>query len=78
MTCLMISIGQGTAHQAGPEARKVKLAEVGTIQLGDEHRRDAVQGRAMLRLDRSEGCPGVEDGSGTTMVAPWVTHRRVL
>ena len=38
-------------HDPGPQAGEVVLLEVGVVELGDEHRRDAVEARAALLLD---------------------------
>ena len=41
-------------HDPGPQAREVEVVEVGVVELGDEHRRHAVERRAALVLHRLE------------------------
>ena len=79
LTCFITSIGQGEpAMMPVRSDREVEAAELGVVQLGDEHRRHAVQRGAALGLDRLQRrAAGRSLGAGMTMVAPWVTQARL-
>ena len=49
-----------SCHDASPQRRQVVPIEVGTLQLRDEHGRNAVQGRAALGVDQLEDAPRIE------------------
>ena len=64
-------------HDAGPQRGQVVVGEVGQRELGDEHRRHAVQRGAPLRLHRAQRGGRVEPGAGMTMQAPCVVQARL-
>ena len=58
-------------HDPGAQAREVERGELGVRELGDEHRRHAVERRAALLLDRLERRARLEAGRGED-------HRRAV
>lgn len=53
-TCFISSTGQRACHDAGAEGGQVEHAEHRVIELGDEHGRNAVKGRAPFLVDGGE------------------------
>ena len=64
-------------HDPGAQRAEVEGGEVRVGELGDEHRRHAVEARAALLLTASSTAPGSNAGAGTTMHAPWVMPPRL-
>ena len=50
----------GSGHDASPHVREVSCGEVGMLEQGDEHRWYAMQGGAVLPVDRLEDLAGLE------------------
>jgi hypothetical protein len=66
-------------HDAGAQRRQPRRGEVAVLQLGDEHRRHAVERRARFRLDGVEAGAGIEalgrqDDGGTVSERREVAH----
>ena len=76
--CFITSTGHGEpAMTPVRSVRQVELVEVGVAELGDEHRRHAVERGAALGLDRLEHGAGSNASAGMTIVAPWVVQPRL-
>ena len=58
--------------------RQVEGVEVGVLELGDEHRRHAVEASCSAPRRPPRASPrGSKAGAGMTMQAPWVTQPRL-
>ncbi len=56
---------------------QVVVVEIAQREFGDEHRRHAVQTRALLRGNSFERQRRIEPGAGITIAAPWVVAARL-
>jgi hypothetical protein len=66
-----------SGHDPGAQRGEVEVAELGMVELGDEHRRHSVEGGAALGGDRRQARAPVEGRRRDTVQEPWVSAARL-